>query len=515
MDNYQLYRSNISLGGQMKWDICIESFANDADEKYDGLVVNSLGLSPLSDTIKCQRGFDDTLLNNDHLLNIKNYHNTIEGSFFNTYADPILTSSEPIISEDKSERVYLHNNILDMGLRRAKYSIYKKQFEYFCPLWLENYNPDTQQLGFKFSVNIGNRVVTKILTLGKHVGSDIHNRFVDYLNKYIKDIELDDRLIKVDFNNKAAFISGVNAKTGLYTKSKDISILCDNLLSSERLLLETDNLIIQNFKDNHLIAKQLFNFNFIFDIDEFIVSTTLSEIYGSNVNMNIEAYIIEDGVWTKLDRKDFYTNYDNIKCRKVGVGASTSDINDDEQSGIKYYSSESDVNILDEIADNRNVDIIDKNKITQNILHWSLVGDNDYIFNIYTGFGGVLKANISEGSEEEYNEIIPTILSMSELIEANEGTPTIKDPSPFMKEYFGSIDGYIDWDDIEKRYEELKDLIIEKRKYTEGDALSMYSFNKSTKDTDISKYTDMKTLLDRIDGSEDRNEVYNKIITGE
>ena len=53
-------------------------------------------------------------------------------------------------------------------------------------------------------------------------------------------------------------------------------------------------------------------------------------------------------------------------------------------------------NVLSYLQDYNYIDHIDKNKLTQSIIHWSLADNNDYIFNLYNGFGGILQRDTED-----------------------------------------------------------------------------------------------------------------------
>jgi hypothetical protein len=52
------------------------------------------------------------------------------------------------------------------------------------------------------------------------------------------------------------------------------------------------------------------------------------------------------------------------------------------------WESLPEINVLEYLDDHKCVNYINKNKLSQSIIHWSLVGDNDYICNAYPGFSG-------------------------------------------------------------------------------------------------------------------------------
>lgn len=374
MENFQLYRTNIPLGGQMKWDLIVESGPKE-------LYVSDFHLTPISRAVPYNRYVQDTLLNYSHLENIKSYYKQVEGSFYSEYADPRVTSkSATIVDVDrpKSQNFDTHNSVGEMGLKRSQYSIYHKQFEYFCPLWLEDIRDRYLRFDFSYyTIRNGKPFATVTKSLSFKPTDKLltyHNKFVNYFNQYIQDISLNDSVAKVDLSSTDSYISGIDTKTGKISLQR-VPTLSYNLLRQERLLMDADALLIQSFSNNHIIAKQLFNFNFVFDLGEILDGSTLNSILGRTFVFNITANLVDMGGNVEvLSKKDFYTNYDYIESKHIGDVAEGS----------------ADVNIFDELMDNYSVDLIDKNKAAQPTIHWSLVGNNDYIFNTYPGFGGYI-----------------------------------------------------------------------------------------------------------------------------
>ena len=368
MENFQLYRTNLFLGGQMKWDIVLDgklsSFLN----------ISDFHLTPISNNVSYIYKSDENLLNHSHLDNIKMYYNKIKGNFYSPALDSIFNHNWPILCKE-NELLSPYSSIYDMGCKRSNsYSKYKKQFEFFCPLWLEKVERDIQ---FKFYIkgeNSDNVISTKTLNFVKN-GNAYHDKFIKYLNDYFKIIGLNEGsndLLNINFSNKEAKITGIDVSTGiLYTKN--VNSLVNNFLSRERPLMETDNMINQSFVNNTLISKQLLNFNFCFNIDDIAPSVIIDSLKMKNLIVTLEVYV--DGV--KLEKRDFYSNYEFIdKC-----------VSSDNSNELQF-------NVLDYLKDNKCISLIDKNKFCQSICHWSLIDNNDYIFNLYDGFSGLYVENI-------------------------------------------------------------------------------------------------------------------------
>ena len=369
MENFQLYRTNLFLGGQMKWDIVL-------DTQDSILCVSDFHLRPISNNVPYTYESDEKLLNNSHTDNIKLYYNKVKGNFYNEYLDSEFNHNWPIICKE-NEVLNAYSNIYDMGCRRMKsYKLYKKQFEYFCPLWIEHLNGD---LKFKFEIKpVGSDTIlsSKVLNISQKSANDFHNKFVDYFNTYIKAAELDngdDNLMKIEFKNSSTRITGFNAATGLFC-TKSIDNLVNNMLLRERPLMETDNMIIQSFVNNTILAKQLFNFNICFNLEDLISKRIYDMLNGENLNVKLSVYIGD----TLLDKRDFYTNYDFIERSVSG--------------------SDEKLNVLDYLKDYKCIELINKNKFNQPICHWSLSGKSDYIFNVYEGFSGIYVENTEDST---------------------------------------------------------------------------------------------------------------------
>lgn len=376
MNNYQLYRTNLPLGGQMKWDIVI-------DNVNGKLSVSDFHLTPISNNLSYINKPDEYLLNNSHQDNIRMFYENNKGIFYNEGLYSSFCNNWPVIDEDE----ILYSNIYDMGCKRAKsYNTYKKQFEFFCPIWIEHLYDN---LNFRISIKIPNSdVVLSSKTLNLDFNkNEFNDKFVKYFKNYINDAKLSqgcDDLMNISFNSKRATISGLNASTGLFNVC-EVNEIIDNLTLIERPLLETDNSLIQTFINNTILSKQLFNFNLCFNIEDiFSGSSIVNNINGDSVSVQIDVFIGND----KLDKKDFYTNYEFINKAVI---------DSNKNNTAQVY------NVLDYLHDYECIDLINKNKFCQSIFHWSLNDNNDYIFNVYNGFSGLcIDENIISEINHQY-----------------------------------------------------------------------------------------------------------------
>ena len=368
MQNYQLYSTNIYLGGQMRWDIVIE---NDTD-----LYIKDFHLSPISDNIPYNKYSKEYLLNYSHQENISSFYKKIEGYFYNTCISPELSHNWPIIS-DNVNNVKNYDDTYIMGCKRSKYyNLYQKQMEFFVPLWIERLG---SPLKFKFSIyNNDIHISTKSLkfTPSNH---KYHNKFIKYFNDYIKYLEIgdmnninhhgNDEVMFIDLSNNISYISGYNIDTHRVDK-KFCYGLVENLTNRERPIMETAGLLINQFKDSHTIAKQLFNFCFHFNIDDILSYDIAKILYGKSFNIKVT---VEDDE-SEYEIMDFYSNFEFLNRQYSGFVNESPEIKSPLTSEYLY--------------ENNYIDFKTINKFSPQIIHWSLSDNSDYIFNLSDGFAG-------------------------------------------------------------------------------------------------------------------------------
>lgn len=411
----------------MKWDIIVES---DGREIY----VKDYHLTPISDSIPFNKYLQENLLNYSHQYNIQKLYENIQGNFYDNCTKSECSHAWPVVKSNDVEDTY--DDTLMMGCQRAHYDIYNKQFEFLCPMWLEDM--DNKSLQFELNLYADQqktrRLLSKRLKLKKLDNQyKYHNKFIEYFNKYLDDIYLTNKSsiitgsdnININFKTQKARIVGLNVKSG-NVDGLDINNLPVNLMYRERPMMEFDNMIIDSYKENNLIARQLFNFNICFNVEDFINVNFERDMVGYPIVIELKTYI-EDLSSNSIDNvaecelKDFFFNYDYISRHNISIENDLFKniaINDIPSRFDKEIER---VNVFNYLQDNKCVDFVNVNKFSPNIIHWSLEENNDYIFNLYNGYGAYIVDNdiIKEInkrfdnqpniSNRDYNEILYNI----------------------------------------------------------------------------------------------------------
>lgn len=378
MNNYQLYKTNVLLSGQVQWDIII-GISNGV------LYVKDFHLSPVSNYVPYNKLSDENLLNYEHRYNLKDFYKKISGYFYTTPVNHYMTNDWPLIDSN----ITPYDDTYFAGCKRIEYDIYKKPFGYLCPIWLE-YLPSDQFLTFDINIKTGdNQIASKMLTFDYNQ-MDSHNKFIDYFKTYISYLNINngcDDVININLSKQVAYLKGIDVTTGNLNIC-DISNIVQSLMSRERPLMEFDSIITNSYMNTNTIVPNLFNFNICFDVQDILTGGISAELEGKPVYFSIDVGTSIKDVnnlysFTGFEKTDIYTNFSYIPKKYCGVEYNI--VSDKvEQTEIPSDAP----NVLDYLKDDRYLEFMNKNKTVQKICHWQLVDNKDYIFNLYNGFAG-------------------------------------------------------------------------------------------------------------------------------
>lgn len=361
MTNYQLYRTNVLLGGQMKYDLVINNGT-----------ISNIYITPISDrtAFKCS---SDNILYNSHQENIKDFYKQTADFFYKDFVDPQLTSFHPL-PETYTGKPY--ESTYEMGLRTSPSQyLHGKKLEFFCPVWIEQISDDFE-LKFVFELYDNPESDKPLLFLTDTI--DFNEQVKNYFIEYIKHIGLNAGCDWVfDINQDHSLVTGFNIETGLM-ETKKIIKLYEDLTYRERPVLEFNNMIIHELNNHNLITRQLFNFNFCFDLDDIVSKEILSKISRQEVFEKFTCNFKVEIGGQELNIRDIFTNHHFIPKKDASIKVLT-----DDNTEQKQY------NVLEQLLDYKCIDLIYKNKIIQNTCHWCLV-ENGLHFNTYSGFSSLV-----------------------------------------------------------------------------------------------------------------------------
>ena len=344
---YQLVRTSPYLSGQVRWDLIV----NPSRE------IGDVYIRPISDNI-VYNGVGGAL-GSRHVDNVKRLYNTIEDVFFESVSK--FNSIGALYNSGYELDPYDHT--YEMGVRRISYSLYNKQFSFLCPIWISE-NIDYSKLSFRLSIQDANPSGRRNNII---VSIRLSDKVVEYISEYMSsgadDTPLSDDLIGFKFDPIDAHITGLQVDRGRLS-TIDIHDVISNLISIERPMMEFDDMIVKQFRYNHIVAQQLLNLNLVFDIQD-LVGDVADTLLGHDLNITCRVYY-GDNV---LELKDLYTNYTFIPSYEIETRGMTGP------------------NVLEHLQDYKAKDLAHVNKVVQPIFHWALLENPDIIYNMYDGFG--------------------------------------------------------------------------------------------------------------------------------
>lgn len=364
---YQLAKTSPFLSGQVRWDFCIH-------HNSTGSFADELHIVPLSNNVKYDEDNARKTLNYSHADNVKHLYNEIESEFYSCIGDHkhhgnLIYNQGVII--DPFDHTY------EMGARRIRYSRYDRQFAFLCPMWISE-KIDYSKLHFLFTISDANPSLS-LNTIGNNVQAIVKfsDDIIAYIDEYMNkcgNSAVNDDLLSLNFDPNDAHITGLQVNNGKMS-TIDVTNILYNIMTIERPMMDFDDMLVKLFSQNHIVSRQLINFNFIFNIEDVFSQAATYSIIGHDIN--IKCNVMYDG--QEIAIKDIYTNYTNIPVY---------DIDNHDFSNTN--------NVLDYKQDYsvKNMSLI--NKDVQPIFHWSLLENPDMIYNLYDGFGSCITNQYGE-----------------------------------------------------------------------------------------------------------------------
>ena len=357
----QLLKTTPYLSGQHRLDVCLKKTIQDlktmtekVSSKLWYVTTGECHLAPLSDGIVFNDSISRPFFSQTYGDNLKQLYSQIKDDFFR---DVPSIKTQNILYEDDIW-VDTTDHTYECGLKRLRYKKYNKQFSWLCPIWIENAT-DLNSLYFIMTV-YGDKAKEHSMKFKINLAEELKKSLKEWLFGISSD------LLYIDIKKEKATITGARADSGTPVTA-DVSYIVPQLIERERPVMETNSTLNQLFSSNHMIARQLINFNFCFSPEDVIPSHVIKEMIGKRWKVTVEAY--NDG--SALPIVDFLSNYEFVPAYKI------------DNNGGGYTNK---INVLDYLEDNKYIDYMYINKTTQVDPYWALVENPDCIYNFYNGF---------------------------------------------------------------------------------------------------------------------------------
>ncbi len=372
---YQLAKTSPLITGQIKLDLITDTFENDSR-----IYVNDLMVTPIADSI-----YSPITLNqkyNSHLWNIRQLYKKIKGTFFQSFSNRTDLSGKYLYigNDEPIDTTYM------MGSRRSKSSRYGKSFEYLLPLYADDPNDvidDDGNLKIRFDFVVkSTRKNNKDKELLRQT-IVLDDTIKKYIIDYFKNVNNDLMYISYGDNgkNQTATMHGIKLTSG-QDVTTSMSTMVPDLISTERTMYQFDNMILDKFASNEMIAHQILNMCFHFNFDDIVTKEYRKSMLFDRFNVYVDCLTPyhetvngKDVVkYRSVDIRDIYSNYEKINAFRI------------DYQGFNELEYSDKLNVFDYLKDDKSVDLMHTNKMMQSVFHFSYYDNDKIMFNLYNGF---------------------------------------------------------------------------------------------------------------------------------
>lgn len=415
MKNYQLARTIIPLSGQVEWDV-----------RLNAQGVESLTIAPVSphiNYVKSRNAFLDS-----HEYNVRALKHDIADTFYESVLSPRMRGWQPIITEHMFDA---HESTYEYGVSRIDSKRYGKMFKLLVPVWLEDMKradgtwkklrfvlrlsaPSTSRVGAT-DISLYNDIKTNegtydINTYSQMVitlDADSDDELSRYFFNYLTHVKLNSDFMYMSFLNNRASICGLHTSSASHVV-KDVKSVLMNMTHRERPVMEQNHMMTQLFAQNDMICKQLFNFAFLFDIDDILPKNVVNEMWYNAFNVTATVHVMDDvnqsNDDTRLEMRDFFFNYDNLNKMLIEQPDVANNLMTGKQGeltqNIQYSRTD---NTFDYLKDNYFIDFYNVNKLVANDIYMSLEEHDNVPFTLYDGMSPIITWRANDGQHTHYS----------------------------------------------------------------------------------------------------------------
>ena len=273
-----------------------------------------------------------------------------------------------------------------MGARRSKTTRYGKSFEYLLPLYADDPSDIIDENGnlkirFDFVVKSTRRTNKDKELLRQEIVLD--DTIKKYLISYFKNVDNDLMYISYGDNgkNQTATMHGIKLTSG-QDVTMSMSTMVPDLISTERTMYQFDNMILDKFASNEMIAHQILNMCFHFNFDDIVTKEYRKSMLFDRFNVYVDCLTPyhetingKDVVkYRSVEIRDIYSNYEKINAFRI------------DYQGFNELEYSDKLNVFDYLKDDRSVDLMHTNKMMQSVFHFSYYDNDKIMFNLYNGF---------------------------------------------------------------------------------------------------------------------------------
>ena len=359
-----------------KVDHIDKKYMEDGSEVFE-TNIQQASLQPLQNKL-FNRDIQLSLLNDKYEHDIKKFYNKYLNTFYNenySYSKNDFKYYDETTNSDYSSR----NKNYEFGCKRISYFNTGYQYEFFCPIYIDNYEDLPKYLDIKININNYKHKTIRI----NLANDNSKNYLFRYLDLYIR--KIDNKIIFFNNDTKQATYFGIDAKNGGFVAIKDNNV--KSLYEYQVPINEFNKTINNGFVRNELVMKQIIPLAFQFNIFDLFTEQEKKIFLFTRVN-NISANF-SNGL--NLPLYDINTNHDELFSYKYKYNSQSNYLIREKDTSINILNRPNKYSLKEKYLREYQYD-----KITPMYNHWVLAPNDEYDYYI--------NLNINYTLDDQYGE---------------------------------------------------------------------------------------------------------------
>ncbi len=294
-----LLRTLPTLSGNFTVSCLLNEFDKINTNEYT-TYVRAASICPLQNFLFAKK-IDINLLYNKYEYDVYKYYNYYSNYFYkNNFAydksNYAIIDNNNVYNSNNDSR----NKDYEFGCKRLNYNSLNKQFNFYAPFYLDDFNDLPDYFCIKILINDNLEKTIKV-----YINKDNKKNYLkEYLKRYFK--QMDNKVIFCLPQSNQATYFGLDIKRGGLVQYKDNVI--GSIYNKQSSINSFDNIICQGFERNGLIMKQIFPISFSFNLNDIFNDYEKDFFIGSKIN--ISGYYFTSGDY-KYNLFDFDIDYTN------------------------------------------------------------------------------------------------------------------------------------------------------------------------------------------------------------
>lgn len=290
-----------TISGSFTLACKLNNYVNDNKYEYTSYINDAI-LMPLDNNHNLTKDIKINLINGKYEYDVIKYFKEMSSYFY----DDTYLKNNNIFETYSTDNVALPDNRdknFEFGCKRISYNKYQYQFQFYAPIYINNYEDLPEE--FVIDLYYNNSNIKRIrIPINK---KNIKNKLRIYLQKFTEKITNNVPISWNIIDNKIIYKNAIDCKNGGFVTINSYNTINPKNIN-QTIINDIDNLICQNYKQNNIILSECIPLSFLFNIND-IIDKNDYYYYNFNNFRILGYYVNKSG--TKYKFYNFSTNYHN------------------------------------------------------------------------------------------------------------------------------------------------------------------------------------------------------------